>query len=105
MATVFVYITAPSLDEAQSLGRELVERRLAACVNCIEGMRSIYQWQGKIEEAEEVVLIAKTRSDLVDALTRAVKELHSYQVPCIVAVPILGGNADFLAWIEDETRP
>jgi periplasmic divalent cation tolerance protein len=97
-------MTASSVQEAQRLGRALVEERLAACVNVIPGMSSCYWWQGKIEEGRETVLIAKTRHALLERLTARVKALHSYTVPCVVALPIVGGNADYLRWIEEETR-
>jgi len=103
MTMCWVYMTAPSAEEARRIGRILVEERLAACVNVIPGMTSLYWWQGKIEEGQETVLIGKTRQDLVDRLTTRVKALHSYTVPCVVALPILGGNPDFLRWIGEET--
>lgn len=99
----WVYITTSTLEEARRIGRQLVEERLAACVNIIPGMTSFYWWQGKIEEGNETVLIAKTRAELVARLTERVKALHSYTVPCVVALPILGGNPGFLQWIVDET--
>jgi periplasmic divalent cation tolerance protein len=99
----WVYITTSSPEEARRIGRQLVEERLAACVNIIPGMTSFYWWQGKIEEGSETVLIAKTRAELVEPLTERVKALHSYTVPCIIALPIVGGNRGFLQWIADET--
>lgn len=104
MSQVFVYVTAESVEEARRIGREVVARRLAACVNILPGMQSFYWWDGALQEGSEAVLVAKTRSELAPALTEAVKELHSYQCPCVVVLPIQGGNADFLAWIEAETR-
>lgn len=104
MECCFCYITAGSRDEALALGRALVEERLAACANVIEGMTSVYRWQGAIQEDPEVVLIAKTRRELVDRLTARVRELHSYDVPCVVALPVQGGNAAFLDWIVAETE-
>ena len=88
---VFVYMTTSSLDQARVIGRRLVEARLAACANILPGMESIYHWQGKIETAQETVLIAKTRAVLVDQLTAMVKQLHSYDCPCVVALPITAG--------------
>jgi periplasmic divalent cation tolerance protein len=102
MAESFVYITCESTRQAEEIGAALVEQRLAACANILPGMRSVYWWQGKVERAEETVLIAKTRDDLVGRLTDAVKSMHSYEVPCVVAVPIIGGNPDFLDWIRIE---
>lgn len=99
----WVYITASTVEEARRIGRQLVEERLAACVNILPGMTSFYWWQDKIEEGSETVLIAKTRAELVARLTERVKALHSYTVPCVVALPILGGNPGFLQWITDET--
>ncbi|WP_119419471.1 divalent-cation tolerance protein CutA [Desertibaculum subflavum] len=100
-----VYITAGSVDEAEKIGRVLVEARLAACVNILPGMRSIYRWQGAVEMAEEAVLIAKTRAPLVPPLVARVKELHSYDVPCAVSLPILDGNPDYLRWLAEEAAP
>ncbi|WP_207259558.1 divalent-cation tolerance protein CutA [Desulfovibrio sp. Huiquan2017] len=104
MSESFIYMTCADAGEAETIGRMLVETRLAACVNILPGMRSLYWWRGKVERAEEVVLIAKTRTDLVDELTGAVKAAHGYEVPCVVALPITGGNQDFLEWIGNETK-
>jgi periplasmic divalent cation tolerance protein len=103
MEPCLVYMTVESKAQALSIGRSLVEERLAACVNVIEGMNSIYRWEGKIEEADEVVLIAKTRRARLDQLIARVKALHGYDCPCIVALPIVKGNPDYLAWIDRET--
>jgi periplasmic divalent cation tolerance protein len=105
MSFEFVYVTAASPDQARDIGRRLVEERLAACVNIFDSMTSFYWWEGKIDQASEAVLIAKTRQDLVPMLVTRVKELHSYSVPCVVALPLSQGNPDFLAWIGRETRP
>jgi periplasmic divalent cation tolerance protein len=101
----FVYITAGSPEEAERIGAALVEERLVACVNVLDGMRSIYRWRGRIERAEETVLIAKTRRSLVPAIVERVRSLHSYDCPFMVSLPILDGDPSFLAWIEHETRP
>jgi periplasmic divalent cation tolerance protein len=93
----FVYMTAGSKEEASTISRCLVEEKLAACVNIIDGMTSIYRWEGKLESASETVLIAKTMSGKVDALTERVKVLHSYDCPCIVTLDIQSGNQDFLS--------
>jgi periplasmic divalent cation tolerance protein len=103
MSESFIYMTCATSEEAERIGAAVVERRLAACVNILGGMRSIYWWQGKLERGEETVVIAKTRSELVPALTEAVKAMHGYEVPCIVSMPIDGGNKDFLTWIRTET--
>ena len=99
-----VYMTAANEAEAAKLARGLVEARLAACANILGPIRSFYWWDGKVQDEGEIALIAKTRAELVDALTAKVKELHSYSVPCVVALPIAAGNADFLDWIGQETR-
>lgn len=103
MSPQFIYITTDGPEEARTIGKALIESRLAACVNIIDGMRSLYWWEGKVEEGNETVLIAKTQSGKVEELTQKVKSLHGYSVPCVVALPIQGGNPDFLKWIEKET--
>ncbi|HPS57939.1 MAG TPA: divalent-cation tolerance protein CutA [Spirochaetota bacterium] len=104
MSVSFVYITASSVEEAEIIGRNLVSRKLAACVNIIDSMKSIYHWEGKIETGNEVILIAKTKEALVDELTENVKALHSYKCPCIVSLKVQGGNTEFLKWIVNETK-
>lgn len=96
----FVYVTAPSRGEAQALGRQLVESRLAACANVIGGVFSTYWWEGRLEEAEEAVLILKTRVDRVESLVTRIRETHSYQCPCVVTLPIEEGNPAYLSWID-----
>ena len=102
MAASLVYVTAPSLEEAERIGAMLVERRLAACVNILDKMRSMYWWEGKVERASEVVLIAKTRADRVSRLTEAVVAAHPYECPCVVVLPLVDGHPEFLEWIESE---
>jgi periplasmic divalent cation tolerance protein len=100
---VSLYITAPSLEVAANIGRALVEGRLAACVNIISGTHSIYRWQGKIEAATEVVLIAKSRAAVFEEIEKRIRELHPYDCPCIVAWPIEAGYQPYLDWIAQET--
>ena len=95
----FVYMTAGSMAEARTISLELVESRLAACVNILPGMQSIYRWEGKIEEADEVVVIAKTTASRVPELTARVKSLHSYDCPCVVSLKVDGGYQPYLDWI------
>ena len=104
MTECLVYMTAGSAEEAGRIGSALVDERLAACVNVIEPMTAIYRWQGEVKRDTEAVFIAKTRRELVDALTERVKALHSYDCPCVVALPITGGNRLFLDWIDAETK-
>jgi periplasmic divalent cation tolerance protein len=95
----FVYMTAGSLEEARRIGRELVSARLAACVNILPQMNSIYVWEGKLNEDAEVVLIAKTTAGRIPELIAKVKSLHSYSVPCIVSLAVEDGHPPFLEWI------
>ncbi|MGE5476142.1 MAG: divalent-cation tolerance protein CutA [Bacteroidales bacterium] len=99
-----IYITAPNRDEALKLAQVLVQERLAACANVLGPITSVYWWDGKLNQDGEEALLLKTRADLVDALTARVRELHSYDCPCVVALPITGGNPAFLEWIASETR-
>ena len=101
---VFVYTTYPSLVEAEEAGRALVERRLCACVNILPGMISHYRWEGKIERAEEAVMIVKTRASLAPAVSDAVKELHSYDVPAILVLPLESVEQNYLGWLLAETE-
>lgn len=103
MAVVFAYITIPSEAEAVRIGRALVEERLAAGVNILPGMRSVYRWQGRVEEAAEAVLIAKTRADRFTALSARVRALHPYELPCITALRVEAGEAAYLDWIRHES--
>ena len=102
MGQSFLYITAASRDEGLTLARTLVGERLIACANVIDRVTSVYWWEGAVQEGGEVVLVAKTRSGLVEQVIARVKELHSYSCPCVVALPIAAGNPDYLAWIEAE---
>jgi len=103
MDNLIVLITAPSEDEAAKIARALVESRLAGCVNIIKNIRSIYSWEGKIEDEKEVLMIAKTRKKLFKALSKKVRELHSYTVPEIIAIPIVEGSPDYLKWLKEVT--
>ncbi|MBI4697727.1 MAG: divalent-cation tolerance protein CutA [Nitrospirae bacterium] len=101
---IVVYITASNEDEAAQIAKALVEAKLAACVNIIKNIRSIYRWQGKIEDENEVLMIVKTRKELFSVLSLKVKELHSYSVPEIIALPIIEGSEDYLKWIKEATK-
>ena len=102
---VFVYTTWPSTVEAEKAGRALVERRLAACVNILPGMISHYWWQGKIERGEEAVMIIKTRASLADDVSNTVKELHTYDTPAILVLPLEHVEKSYLAWLLAQTGP
>jgi len=96
-------MTAGSMEQARIIARELITRRLAACVNVLEGMTAMYWWEGRMEQAQEVVVLAKTREDLLSALVEQVRLVHEYDCPCIVSWPLTGGYPPFLDWIGRET--
>jgi periplasmic divalent cation tolerance protein len=100
---IVVYVTAPA-EEAVTLAKTLVNERLVACVNIVPGLRSIYWWQGKVEDESEVLCIMKTRTRLFEDLRDRVRELHSYEVEEIIALPILAGNLPYLDWIKENTK-
>lgn len=100
---VFVYVTVPDMQTAAAIADAVVGDRLAACANILPGMQSIYHWQGKIEKAEEVVVIFKTPAAQFAAIESRIKELHPYETPCIVALPVSAGHAPYLRWIAEET--
>ncbi len=99
MQTYLVYVTAADHAEASALGRAAVDRRLAACANILGQMTSIYMWQGEPREDTEIALLLKTNAANLEPLTAMIKDLHSYDCPCVAALPVAGGNSDFLDWI------
>jgi len=101
--TLVVLITCPNQEVGETIGHALVEERLAACVNVIPGLRSIYRWEGKICRDPEVLLLIKTRRARLAALTRRVKTLHPYSVPEVIALPLAGGSSPYLAWVRKST--
>ncbi len=103
MQACLVYVTASDVEEARTIGRAMVKARLAACANVIPAMYPIFWWEGQVQEGEESLLLLKTPENLVPTLTEAVKKLHSYDCPCVVSIPLGGGNPAFLDWIEAET--
>lgn len=103
MKEAIIFIAASSLAEARKIAGELVERRLAACVNIIPKIESIYTWKGKTETANEILMVVKTKDALFDKVARMVKNTHSYECPEIIAFPIKRGNKDYLRWIEEST--
>ncbi len=98
-----VLSTAGSEEEAQKIARELVERRLAACVNIVPKVESIYRWQGKVESAREWLLLIKTTAGKFEKVRDAIRELHSYDLPECIAVAIEDGSPEYLRWLEDPT--
>jgi periplasmic divalent cation tolerance protein len=103
MSVMFVYATAGDVSEAERIGRTVVAERLAACANVLGGMKSIYWWQGAVQEDSEAVLILKTTEERAPGLVARVKALHSYDCPCIETIAVGGGNPSFLDWVERET--
>ena len=101
---VFVYTTYPSVVEAETAARTLLEAHLAACVNILPGMISLYRWNGAVERGEEAVMIIKTRATLAEAVRAAVKEKHSYEAPAILVIPIESVDQTYLAWLIAETE-
>ncbi|MFN3787281.1 MAG: divalent-cation tolerance protein CutA [Sulfurihydrogenibium azorense] len=101
MGYIVVLITTSSFEEAKKIANYLVENKLAACVNIIEKVNSIFFWKGNIENYDESLMIVKTKKDLFEKLKEEVKKLHSYTVPEIIALPIIDGSEDYLNWIEE----
>ncbi|MQY55135.1 MAG: divalent cation tolerance protein CutA [Dehalococcoidia bacterium] len=99
-----VFITTATAEEAQRIANILVSGRKAACVNIVPQVHSRFWWQGKIDSADEALLVVKTKAALLDEIIKLVKENHSYEVPEIVALPIVGGNRDYLKWIDNQTE-
>lgn len=102
---VIVFSTCSSTEEANRIARGLVEERLAACVNVVNGVRSIYQWQGSVHEGEEVMLVVKSRRDLLGRLQERLANMHSYEVPEAIAIPVVDGLPAYLEWLERELNP
>lgn len=100
---IVALVTASSEEEAKKIARVLVEKKLAACVNIIKGVQSVFRWKGKLSEENEVLLIIKTKSKHFKNLEDEVKKLHSYDVPEIIALPIVTGSKDYLFWLDSET--
>ena len=101
--TSAVLISAPDMETAGRIGRALVEERLAASANAVPGVHSIYRWRGAVQEASEVLLVVKTASDRVPALAARVRDLHPYELPAVVALPVVDGSAAYLDWIAAES--
>lgn len=101
---ILVFITVPSAEVGSDIATLLVDENLAACVNIVPGIRSVYCWQEAVQEDDELLLIAKTRSALFDRLATTVKRVHPYEVPEVIALPILAGSNEYLAWIDTVTN-
>ena len=101
---IVIYITTGSVNEAEKIGRALVEEKLAACSNIISPIRSIYRWQGKICDDKEALMVLKTRKKHFEQIVKRVETLHSYDVPEIIAIPIVEGSSKYLSWLNEETK-
>jgi len=99
-----VYMAVGSIKEVKQIGRILVKQNFVTCVNILENMTSIYKWKDDLKEDGEVVMTAKTRKTQMSQLIKTVTEHHSYECPCILELPIEGGNTEFLRWVETETE-
>ncbi|HHT9129235.1 MAG TPA: divalent-cation tolerance protein CutA [Candidatus Brocadiaceae bacterium] len=100
---IVIFVTASSINEARKIGRTLVEEGLVACCNISQSIESIFKWQGNINVENEVLIILKTKENLFNAVEKRVKQLHSYEVPEIIALPIIQGSKDYLDWVAKET--
>jgi periplasmic divalent cation tolerance protein len=105
MQLILVYITTKDKSQAEEIGKKLVEEKLAGCVNIIDGMKSIYYWDNSLQQDCEAILIAKTAHHLLPQLTSRVKQLHTYNCPCVIALPLIGGNPDYLQWLQQQILP
>ncbi len=104
MGEIVVLMTAGSDEEARKISGQLVEDGLAACVNIVPGIRSIFRWEGRVTEEQEYLLIGKTVESAFEKLVESVKAHHSYEVPEVIGLPIQGGNTDFLSWVRDVVK-
>jgi len=100
---IVIFITAANKKEAKKIAQQLVKSKLVACVNIIEGIKSLFRWKGKVDLAKEVLLVVKSRKEKLAKIIKLVKSLHSYEVPEIIALPIVGGYKPYLNWINDST--
>lgn len=97
-----VFVTTADEEEGRLISDVLLERRMASCVNIVDGVNSLYRWNGKINETEECLLLIKTKKALLDEVVSLIKEIHSYEVPEIIALPVIGGSEDYFNWIDQE---
>ena len=103
-STLVVLVNTASEEEAVGIARTIVDERLAACANIVRGVRSIYRWQGKVEDETETTMIIKTVPERLSALTKRIVELHSYDVPEVIALAVVGGHAPYLDWVSENSN-
>lgn len=100
---IFVYVTAPSVQIATDISKTLIQEHLVACANILPPMKSFYQWKGNLQEEEETAMIFKTQASCYSQLELKIREIHPYECPCIVAIPIIAGDVQFLNWVKEQT--
>jgi periplasmic divalent cation tolerance protein len=103
-AFVVVLITAKNMQDARKISRTLLNEKLAACVNIVKGVESMFWWEGKVDQVSEALLVVKTKKSILRKLIKVVKSVHSYTVPEIIALPILDGNPDYLKWVNESVK-
>ncbi len=101
---IVIIVTCPSREEAENIAKELLNKKLAACINIVHPVKSMFWWKGKIDVCDETLLIIKSRIDLSRDIVEVVRKLHSYSVPEVIMLPIIGGNKDYLDWIDESVR-
>jgi len=101
---IIVFISAASKDEAARIGTALVNEHIAACVNILPQIRSLFFWEGRIQDESETLIVVKSRLSLLDRIIARVKELHSYTVPEVIAIPVIGGSPEYLRWLKNSTQ-
>ena len=104
MMYVIAYITTKNIAQARKIGEVAVKEKLAACANIVPAIESVYWWKGKIEKEKEALLLLKTKKSLAGKLIKRVKELHSYEIPCVDIIPVTEGNEDYFKWVEEVTK-
>ncbi|MCX5781185.1 MAG: divalent-cation tolerance protein CutA [Elusimicrobia bacterium] len=104
MENIVIFITCANLKEAEKISKQLLEKKLTACANLVRGVSSRYWWKGKIQKSNEIMLIMKSRKRLFKKIISEVKKNHSYEVPEIIALPIIAGNPEYLEWIKESTK-
>lgn len=101
---IVVFVTVSCLEEAEKIASKLIENKLAACVNMINGVQSVFWWEHKIDTAKEIMLVIKTKKSKLPVIIKLVKSMHSYEVPEIIALPVVGGEKKYLRWIDESLR-
>lgn len=101
---VVIFITAGSIEESRAIAQVLLDKKKTACVNIVPQVESLFWWQGKVDSERECLLVIKTKASVLDEVIKLVKQVHSYEVAEVIAMPIIGGNEDYLKWVDDEVE-